>query len=64
MLHGRNGMEVKWLRLCGISKHIGLIVIRLKAIKCKEDFSCYLSVSFRLSPQAHRSVSIIFQPWS
>ena len=37
------GNEVEWVWLCGVLKRMGRLVVRLKAIKYKEDFSCYLS---------------------
>ena len=39
----RNKIKVKWVWLCGVSKYMGRFVVKLKAIKYKEDFFCYLS---------------------
>ena len=36
-------MERVWL--CGVSKRMGILVVKLKAIKYKEDSFCYLSSS-------------------
>ena len=38
MLHNRNGIEVEEVWLYGVSKHIGIIVVRLKAIKILRGF--------------------------
>ena len=43
MLCGRNGIEVKWVWLCEVSKRMGRFVVRLKGIKYKVDVVRYLS---------------------
>ena len=42
MLRSGNGIEIEWVSLCGILKHMGIFVVRLKAIKHKENSSYYL----------------------
>ena len=50
--YGRNGIEIKWLWLCGVLKCIGRFKIRLKAIEYKKNFFFYLSSYSDLDLQA------------
>ena len=42
MLYSKNKIKVEWVWLYKVSKHISRLVVRLKAIKYKKDFFCYL----------------------
>ena len=43
MQNNRNEIEIEWVWLFGVSKHIGRFIVKLKAIKYKENFFYYLS---------------------
>ena len=62
---GRNGIEVEWVWLCGVSKRMGRLVVRLKAIEYKEDFFCYLSSYLPdLGLQATCLLTLFFRPYA
>ena len=48
MEHGKNGIEIELKWPYRILKYIGRFIVRLKAIKYKEDFFYYLSFYLNL----------------
>ena len=38
----KNKIKVEWIWFCGVSKYMNRFIVRLKAIKYKEDFFYYL----------------------
>ena len=51
MQYIRHEIKVEWVWLCKISKYISRLIIKLKTIKYKEDFFCYLSFYLDLDLQ-------------
>ena len=61
----RNMIKNMRIRLCRVLKHMGGIIIRLKAIEYKEDSSYYLSFySPDLGLEATYFLTLLFRPYT
>ena len=58
----KDGIDIEWIWFYGVSKHIGRLVVKLKAIKYKKDFFCYLSFYSDLDLQVTCFWILFFRP--